>query len=165
MMWEWCNAPMDAALLVLEQEMNSSCDLEVSMNTYEMCWSLDAHGMPENFLGWVPGWFTDDLSSKPVFGQKQSNLFELVISKHRGWTTRMFSKDKNLICLQAIKVCPNVTPSYVLMRSNRRGPWWICNESKPLPAYTKGWWAYGFFWGFLSSLPNVIFTGFILNNE
>ncbi len=57
MMWEWCNAPMDAALLILEQEMNFSCDLEVSMNTYETCWSLDAHGMSENFLGWVPGWF------------------------------------------------------------------------------------------------------------
>jgi hypothetical protein len=42
---------MDAALLILEQEMISSCDLEVSMNTYEACWSLDAHGMTENFLG------------------------------------------------------------------------------------------------------------------
>ncbi len=103
--------------------------------------------------------WTDDLSSKPVFGQKQSNLCELVISKYWGWTTRMFRKDKNLICLQAIKVCPNVTPSYAVMRSNRRELWWICNESKPLPAYTEGWWAYGFFWGFFPSLPNVGFMG------
>jgi hypothetical protein len=37
---------MDAAPLVLEQEMNSSCDLEMSMmNTYEMRWSLKTHGM------------------------------------------------------------------------------------------------------------------------
>jgi hypothetical protein len=39
--------------------------------------------------------------------------------------------------LQAIKICSDVTLSYVLMQSDRRGLWWICNEFKPLPAYTN----------------------------
>ena len=53
------------------------------------------------------------------------------------WTTCMNTNEKILICLQAIKIHSDVTPSYALMRSNRRGLWWICNEFKPLPAYTK----------------------------
>ena len=53
------------------------------------------------------------------------------------WTTCMKMNEKILICLQAIKIHSNVTPSYALMRSDRRGLWWICNEFKPLPAYTK----------------------------
>jgi hypothetical protein len=55
------------------------------------------------------------------------------------WTTCMKMNEKILICLQAIKIHSDVTPSYALtlMRSDRRGLWWICNEFKPLPAYTK----------------------------
>jgi hypothetical protein len=41
-----------------------------------------------------------------------------------------------LICSLAIKIHSDVTPSYAMMRSDRRGLWWICNEFKPLPAYT-----------------------------
>ncbi len=41
------------------------------------------------------------------------------------------------ICLLAIEIHSDVTPSYVLMWSNRRELWWICNEFKALPAYTK----------------------------
>ena len=52
------------------------------------------------------------------------------------WTTCMNTNEKILICLQAIKIHSDMTPSYALMRSDRRGLWWICNEFKPLPAYT-----------------------------
>jgi hypothetical protein len=146
LIWVWCNSSMNTALLALETSVDTFLWFG---SVYRYLWNVLVFGSTWyvwKYPGLSPGviW-TDDLSSKPVFGQKQSNLFELVISKFWGWTTHMFREDKNLICLQAIKVYPNVTPSYVLMRSNRRGLWWICNESKPLPAYTKGWWAYGTF--------------------
>ncbi len=69
------------------------------------------------------------------------------------------------IYLLAIEIHSDVTPSYVLMWSNRRGLWWICNEFKPLPAYTKnGGKLTVFFWGFFPSFPNESFTGFVLNS-
>ncbi len=63
----------------------------------------------------------------------------LIISEYWdwNWTTCMKTNKKILICLQAIKIHSDVTPSYALMRSNRRGLLWICNEFKPLPAHTK----------------------------
>jgi hypothetical protein len=53
------------------------------------------------------------------------------------WTTIMNRNEHALICLLAIKIHSNVTPSCALIRSDRRGLWWIWNEFKPLPAYTK----------------------------
>ncbi len=41
-----------------------------------------------------------------------------------------------LICSLAIEIHSDATPSYAMMQSDRRGLWWICNEFKPLPAYT-----------------------------
>ncbi len=35
------------------------------------------------------------------------------------------------------QICSDVTPSYALMQSDRRGLQWICNEFKPLPASTN----------------------------
>ena len=52
------------------------------------------------------------------------------------WTTCMKTNENILTCLQAIEIHSDVTPSYAMIRSDRRGLWWICNEFKPLPAYT-----------------------------
>ncbi len=80
------------------------------------------------------------------------------------WTTCMKVNRKILICLQAIKIHSDVTPSYALMRSIKSGLWWICNEFKPLPAYTKMvvslWFS---FWGFFPTFSNEGFMGIVLN--
>ncbi len=44
----------DCSTARLGMRKKSSYDLEVSMNTYETCWSLDAHGIPENVAGFSP---------------------------------------------------------------------------------------------------------------
>jgi hypothetical protein len=75
----------------------------------------------------------------------------------------MKTNENILICLQAIKIHSDVTPSYALMWSNRRGQSWICNEFKPLPAYTKMVVSLWFSFEDFSSFPNEDFTGFILN--
>ena len=73
-----------------------------------------------------------------VYGRTWYIRIVVIISEHWdcNWTTCMETNEKILICLQAIEIHSDVTPSYAMMRSDRRGLWWICNESKPLPAYT-----------------------------
>ena len=73
-----------------------------------------------------------------VYGRTWYIRIVVIISEYwdYNWTTCMETNEKILICLQAIKIHSDATSSYALMRSYRRGLWWICNESKPLPAYT-----------------------------
>jgi hypothetical protein len=65
-----------------------------------------------------------------VYGRTWYIWIVVIISEYWDWkwTTYMKTNDK---------ILSDVTPSYALMRSNRRGLWWIYNEFKPLPAYTK----------------------------
>ncbi len=76
-----------------------------------------------------------------VYGRTWHVWIVVIISEYWdwNWATFMNINEKILICLQAIKIHSDVTPSYALMQSNRRGLWWICNEFKPLPAYLKWW--------------------------
>ena len=73
-----------------------------------------------------------------VYGQIWYIWIVVIISEYWdwNWTTCMKTNEKILTCLQAIEIHSDVTPSYAMMRSDRRGLWWICNEFKPLPAYT-----------------------------
>ena len=73
-----------------------------------------------------------------VYGRIWYIWIVVIISEYWdwNWTTCMKMNEKILSCLQAIEIHSDVTPSYAMMRSDRRGLWWICNESKPLPAYT-----------------------------
>ena len=69
-------------------------------------------------------------------------IWEYVVLDISGWwdsTTMIWYGNESVsICLLtwAIVIHSDVTPSYAMMRSDRRGLWWICNEFKPLPAYT-----------------------------
>ncbi len=95
-----------------------------------------------------------------VYGRTWYVWIVVIISEYWDWkwTTCMKMNEKILISLQAIKIHSDVTPSYALMRSDRRELWWICNEFKPLPAYTKnGGKLMVFFWGFFPSFPNEYF--------
>jgi hypothetical protein len=98
-----------------EQELKSSFDLEA----YEYLW-----GASLLMLGLQP---QCDLRQVSCFG----NLWDW------DWTTIMNRNEHVKICLLANIIHSNVTPSYALMWSDRRGLWWICNEFKPLSAYTK----------------------------
>jgi len=73
-----------------------------------------------------------------VYGRIWYIWIVVIISEYWdwNWTTCMKTNEKILTCLQAIEIHSDVTPSYAMMRSDRRGLWWICNEFKPLPAYT-----------------------------
>jgi hypothetical protein len=101
-----------------KQELTPSCDLgSVYKTVYLYEWYL------QNVL---------------VYGRTWYIWIVVIISEYWdwNWTTCMETNEKILICLQAIEIHSDVTSSYALMRSYRRGLWWICNESKPLPAYT-----------------------------
>jgi hypothetical protein len=110
--WVWCNVPMNTALLALE----------TSIDAFQ--WFVRVYEYLQNVL---------------VYGRTRYIWIVVIISEYWdwNWTTCMKTNEKILICLQAVKIHSDVTPSYALMRSNMRGLWWICNESKPLPAYTK----------------------------
>ena len=73
-----------------------------------------------------------------VYGRTWYIRIVVIISEYWdwNWTTCMKTNEKILTCLQAIEIHSDVTPSYAMIRSDRRGLWWICNEFKPLPAYT-----------------------------
>ncbi len=73
-----------------------------------------------------------------VYGRIWYIWIVVIISEYWdwNWTTWMKTNEKILTCLQAIGIHSDVTPSYTMMWSERRGLWWICNEFKPLPAYT-----------------------------
>ena len=80
-----------------------------------------------------------------VYGRIWYIWIVVIISEYWDWncTTCMKTNEKILTCLQAIKIHSDVTPSYAMMWSDRRELWWICNEFKPLPAYTTmvvSWW-------------------------
>ncbi len=80
------------------------------------------------------------------------------------WTTIMNRNEHVYICMLAIEIHSDVTPSHALMRSDRRGLWWICNEFKPLPAYTKMVVSLCLsFEDFSQVFPNKVFKGFIQN--
>ena len=89
------------------------------------------------------------------------------------WTTCMKTNEKILTWLQAIEIHSDVTPSYAMMRSDRRGLWWICNEFKPLPAYTTMvvslWFSFLWFpkgvyeFDDFPMLPSGVWVYFILN--
>ena len=137
--WVWCNVPMNTALLALETSVDA------------FLWFGSVYEYLQNVL---------------VYGRTWYVWIVVIISEYWdwNWTTCMKTNEKILICLQAIKIHSNVTPSYALMRSNRRGLWWIFNEFKPLPAYTKMvvslWFS---FEDFSQVFPMRVFTGFILN--
>jgi hypothetical protein len=75
-----------------------------------------------------------------VVGYGPDIIWEYVVTGYlRVWdcTTMIWNENEIvLICSLAIVIHSDVTPSYAMMRSDRRGLWWICNEFKPLPAYT-----------------------------
>jgi hypothetical protein len=110
--WVWCNVPMNTALLALETSVDA------------FLWFGSVYEYLQNVL---------------VYGRTWYVWIVVIISEYWdwNWTTCMKTNETILICLQAIKIHSDVTPLYALMRSTRRGLWWICNEFKPLPAYTK----------------------------
>ncbi len=101
-----------------KQELMPSCDLGVYMKQLICIW------IPTKCTG--------------VYGRIWYIWIVVIISEYWdwNWTTCMKTNEKILTCLQAIKIHSDVTPSYAMMRSDTRGLWWICNEFKPLPAYT-----------------------------
>ena len=76
-----------------------------------------------------------------VYGRIWYIWIVVIISEYWdwNWTTCMKTNEKILTCLQAIEIHSDVTPSLAMMRSNRRGRWWICNECKPY-LLTQQWW-------------------------
>jgi hypothetical protein len=137
--WVWCNVPMNTALLALETSIGA------------FLWFVSVYEYLQNRL---------------VYGRTWYAWIVVIISEYWDWnrTTCMKTNEKILICLHAIKIHSDVTPSYALMWSNRRGLWWICNEFKPLPAYTKMVVSLRFsFEDFSQVFPMRVFTGFILN--
>ncbi len=107
-MLEWYNAPMDAALLILNMrneiflwfgsvyEYLRRADLWMHMVCLKISW-IGSRGDLNRWLVF-----------KAYVWPKAIKLvwIILVIPKYWGWTTQMFRKEKVLICLQAIKVCP-----------------------------------------------------------
>jgi hypothetical protein len=100
-----------------KQELTPSCDLEVYMKQFICIW------IPTKRAGrWT----------HMVYLNCCNHLWVLILELNNCMKTN----EKILTCLQAIEIHSDVTPSYAMMRSDRRGLWWICYEFKPLPAYT-----------------------------
>jgi len=97
-----------------KQELTPSCDLKVYMKQF--------------ICIWIPT-------------KRATHMVYLNCCNHL-WVLRLELNNmhenewKILTCLQAIEIHSDVTPSHDMMRSDRQGLWWICNEFKPLPAYT-----------------------------
>jgi hypothetical protein len=98
-----------------KQELTPSCDLEVYMKQFICIW------IPTKRAGrWT----------HMVYLNCCNHLWVLILELNNCMKTN----EKILTCLQAIEIHSDATPSYAMMRSDRRGLWWICYEFKPLPA-------------------------------
>ena len=94
-----------------KQELTPSCDLGVYETVYLYEWYL------QNVLVYGRTWYIW--------------IVVVIISEYWdwNWTTCMETNEKILICLQAIKIHSDATPSYALMWSYRRGLWRIRRDS------------------------------------